>query len=82
MTTMVGDLRKAGADIIKTSVSNPNHATMTGPHPETASKLLNPVIKNPNKNDTITDQELDEIEMRWNLSQKRRWKFAPKGSLD
>jgi|ERR1017187_109038 RHS repeat-associated protein len=47
--TTVGDVRKAGGDVIKTSGASSNHATMTGLSPEKASELLNPVIKNPNK---------------------------------
>jgi len=45
--TNVGEVRKAGGDVIKTSGANPNHATMTGLSPQQASSLLNPVIKKP-----------------------------------
>jgi hypothetical protein len=47
--TTVGDVRKAGGDVIKTAGKSENHATLTGLSPQKASELLNPVIKNPNK---------------------------------
>jgi RHS repeat-associated protein len=47
--TTVGDVRKAGGDVIRTSGGSANHATLTGLSPESTSQLLNPVIKNPNK---------------------------------
>jgi RHS repeat-associated protein len=47
--TTVGEVRKAGGDVIKTAGKSENHATLTGLSPEKTSDLLNPVIKNPNK---------------------------------
>ena len=47
--TTVGDVRKAGGDVIRTSGKSANHATMTGLSPQKASEILNPVIKNPNR---------------------------------
>jgi len=47
--TTVGAVRNAGGDVIKTSGKSPNHATITGLTPQTASKLLTPTTKNPNK---------------------------------
>lgn len=45
--TTVGQVRKAGGDVIRTSGRNPHHATLTGLTPEQASNLLTPVIPNP-----------------------------------
>ncbi|MBN8787899.1 MAG: hypothetical protein J0I84_12475, partial [Terrimonas sp.] len=47
--TTVGEVRKAGGDVIKTSGKSPNHATLTGISPEKTSELLTPTIKNPSK---------------------------------
>lgn len=47
--TTVGDVRKAGGDVIKTTGKSENHATLTDLSLERASQLLNPPIKNPNK---------------------------------
>jgi RHS repeat-associated protein len=48
--TTAGEIRAVGGNVIRTSGNSPNHATITNISPEAASKLLNPVIKNPNKN--------------------------------
>lgn len=53
--TTVGDVRKAGGDVIRTSGRSPNHATLTGLTPEQASKLLTPTISNP----TLPEQTLE-----------------------
>ncbi|TFF38509.1 SpvB/TcaC N-terminal domain-containing protein [Mucilaginibacter psychrotolerans] len=47
--TTAGKIREAGGDVVRTSGRSPNHATVTGLSNEKASELLNPVIKNPNK---------------------------------
>ena len=47
--TTVGKIRTAGGDVIPTSGRSPNHATMTGLSPESASELLTPTIPNPAK---------------------------------
>jgi len=43
----VGEVRKAGGDVLRTAGRSPNHATLTGLSPEQASKLLTPTIPNP-----------------------------------
>jgi hypothetical protein len=48
-TTIVGEVRAAGGDVIPTSGRSPTHATLTGLDPETTSGLLNPPIPNPAK---------------------------------
>ena len=45
--TTVGEVRKAGGDVIRTSGKSPYHATLTGLTPEQASKLFTPTIPNP-----------------------------------
>jgi hypothetical protein len=45
--TTVGDVRKAGGDVIRTSGRSPHHATLTGLTPERTSQLLTPTIPNP-----------------------------------
>lgn len=45
--TVVGDVRKAGGDVVRTSGRSPYHATLTGLTPEQASRLLTPTIPNP-----------------------------------
>ena len=45
--TTVGEIRKAGGDVVRTSGRSPYHATLTGLIPEEASKLLTPTILNP-----------------------------------
>jgi len=45
--TTVGDVRKAGGDVIRTSGRSPYHATLTGLTPEQTSRLLTPIIPNP-----------------------------------
>ena len=47
--TTVGDVRAAGGDVIPTSGTSPNHATLTGLAPEQTSSLLTPTIPNPTK---------------------------------
>jgi hypothetical protein len=46
---MVGEVRKAGGDVIRTSGRSPNHATLTGLTPTQISSLLTPTILNPSK---------------------------------
>jgi len=48
-TTTVGDVRKAGGDVIKTAGKSENHATLTGLSPQKNSELLNPTFQNANK---------------------------------
>ena len=48
--TTVDKVRDSGGDVIRTSGRSKNHATMTGLSPEDASRLLNPVKPNPQKN--------------------------------
>jgi hypothetical protein len=45
----VGEVRKAGGDVIRTSGRSPNHATLTGLTPTQMSNLLTPTIPNPSK---------------------------------
>jgi RHS repeat-associated protein len=47
--TTVGSVRNAGGDVISTSGTSPNHATVTGLSPDKASNLLNPPVANPSK---------------------------------
>ncbi|MET3981616.1 RHS repeat-associated protein [Mucilaginibacter sp. UYP25] len=47
--TTVGEVRAAGGDVIQTTGASKFHATLTNLPPEIASRLLNPVFKNPNK---------------------------------
>jgi hypothetical protein len=47
--TTVGDVRKNGGDVIRTSGRTPNHATLTGLTPEQASELLTPAVPNPTR---------------------------------
>ncbi|MBI1927974.1 flavoredoxin [Candidatus Poribacteria bacterium] len=47
--TTVGEVRKAGGDVIRTSGRTPYHATLTGLTPEQASKLLTPTMPNPTR---------------------------------
>jgi hypothetical protein len=49
--TTVGEVRKAGGDVIRTSGRSPYHATLTGLTPEQASNLLTPTISNPARED-------------------------------
>ncbi len=46
--TTVGDVRQSGGDVISTSGKSPNHATVTGLAPETASRLFE-IQRNPAK---------------------------------
>ena len=48
--TTVGEVRKAGGDVIRTSGRSANHATLTGLTPEQASYLLTPTTLNPARN--------------------------------
>lgn len=48
-TTTVGDVRRAGGDVIPTKGVSPHHATLTGLSPEKVSELLTPTIPNPTK---------------------------------
>jgi hypothetical protein len=45
--TTVGEVRKAGGDVIRTAGRSPHHATLTSLTPEQASCLLTPPIPNP-----------------------------------
>jgi len=45
--TTVGEVRKAGGEVIRTSGRSPYHATLTGLTPEQASRLLTPTVPNP-----------------------------------
>lgn len=45
--TTVGEVRKAGGDVIRTSGRSPYHATLTGLTLEQTSKLFTPTIPNP-----------------------------------
>ena len=45
--TTVGEVRKAGGDVIRTTGRSPYHATLTGLTPEQASRLLMPIMPNP-----------------------------------
>lgn len=45
--TTVGEVRKAGGNVIRTSGRSPHHATLTGLTPVAASNLLTPTLANP-----------------------------------
>ncbi|MEC4812152.1 MAG: flavoredoxin [Scytonema sp. PMC 1069.18] len=45
--TTVGEVRKVGGDVVRTSGRSPYHATLTGLTPEQVSYLLTPTIPNP-----------------------------------
>ena len=45
--TTVGEIRKIGGDVIRTSGRSLYHATLTGLTPEEVSNLLTPTILNP-----------------------------------
>lgn len=46
--TTVGDIKAAGGDVDPTTrTENPNHVTVTGLDPQTASDLLTPTVKKP-----------------------------------
>ena len=45
--TTVGDVRKAGGDVIRTTGRSLYHATLTGLTPEQASRLLTPPFPHP-----------------------------------
>ena len=45
--TTVGEIRKAGGDVVQTSGRSPHHATLTGLTPKKISELLTPTIQNP-----------------------------------
>jgi hypothetical protein len=45
--TTLGEVRKAGGDVIRTSGRSPNHATLTGLTPDQISRLFTPTIPNP-----------------------------------
>ncbi len=45
--TSVGEVRKLGGDVRRTSGRSPTHATLTGLTPEEISNLLTPTIPNP-----------------------------------
>lgn len=47
--TTVGDVRKAGGDVIPSPTkNNPNHATLQGITPQQAQDLMTPTVRNPN----------------------------------
>ena len=48
--TNVGEVRKAGGDVIRTSGRSANHATLTGLTPKQASQILTPTTLNPARN--------------------------------
>lgn len=48
-STTVGEVRKIGGDVIPTSGTNPDHATLTGLSPEVMSGVLQPLRPNPAK---------------------------------
>ncbi len=45
--TTVGEVRKAGGDVVRSSGRTPYHATLTGLTPEETSRLLIPTSPNP-----------------------------------
>ena len=45
--TTVGEIRKAGGDVVRTSGRSPYHATLTGLTSEQISELFVPTIPNP-----------------------------------
>ena len=45
--TTVGEVRRYGGDVIRTSGRTSYHATLTGLTPKQASRLLTPVTQNP-----------------------------------
>lgn len=47
--TSVGEVRKLGGDVIRTSGRSPNHATLTGLTPKEISNLLTPTVPNPSQ---------------------------------
>lgn len=47
--TTVGEVRKAGGDVIRTTGRSPYHATLTGLTAEQVSGLLTPTIPNPTR---------------------------------
>ena len=47
--TTVGDVRKAGGDVIRTTGRSLYHATLTGLTPEQASRLLTPPLPHPTR---------------------------------
>ena len=47
--TTVGDVRKAGGDVVASPTrNNPNHATMSGVTAQEAERLMTPIVRNPN----------------------------------
>jgi hypothetical protein len=46
-STTVGEIRKAGGEIVRTSGRSPYHATLTGLTPQKISNLLSPAFPNP-----------------------------------
>ena len=48
--TTVGDVRRAGGDVVlKPTPNNPHHCEMCGITPQQAEKLFTPVVSNPNR---------------------------------
>ena len=47
--TTVGEVRKAGGNVIRTAGRSPYHATLTGLTPEQISRLLTPTVPNPGR---------------------------------
>lgn len=45
--TTVGEIRKIGGDVVRTSGRSPYHATLIDLSPEAVSELLTPTILNP-----------------------------------
>jgi hypothetical protein len=48
-STTVGEVRKVGGEVIRTSGKSPYHATLTGLTPQQISALLNPTFANPTR---------------------------------
>lgn len=46
-STTVGEVRKTGGEVVRTSGRSPYHATLTGLTPQQISNLLNPTFPNP-----------------------------------
>jgi hypothetical protein len=50
--TSVGEIRRLGGDVIRTSGRSPYHATLTGLSPKLISQLLTPTVPNPARSDS------------------------------
>ena len=48
--TTVGDVRRAGGDVVASPTrNNPNHTTLSGVTADKAEELMTPTVRNPNK---------------------------------